>query len=443
MYNFSDRGSRTIQLIYAILQRFFGPLNILAPPTELSSFWLTEAGNCINTCINLSIFIREVELGGSVRFSGDDIYVSFPPEGDWAGEINANIDSSPKPPFSLGDDHPTVQTIERELFDFSVTDAIGTLADVETARKFTRVKNEAGLLIFDLGEQSKPAFRRMADHLTLTGERMRTHAIPSFFFAAGGKMNRTQVQMICESTEMEWLTCAPLLAGCYWDGDQRCPCAVTTDYLLYRAAVKAVYATSFRTDTAIRAAKARSRTQGKKIAKIASKINADLELAVAASFFKAGMTAKHSLEKRLDGTPLPCGQVDDIAYAEGLHQHPIVLVCEVKDNDFSLYKDFGARETIELMEKARSQAVTKAQWISDHWGEVAQLVKAPDTVRPTFLALVVTRRTPLPVPGSGTAFIAIAEIGSIVHGVLSKPACSWRPDLRSAILQGEVHDHSQ
>lgn len=426
-----------VQQVYLALLEL-GPLPLFVEPVgRAPAFWRQPVWERALECIALSRYLREARLGTPVRIRRGVLVMDETDDARWAREMSANMTMTTRSAecSKLYRDDPMVNDTERRIFDYSVIDALGALLDPRCLGPRTRVVQAGELVIIDLGPGTSAVLRRIAADFTLTLERMRRHAVPAFFYAAGAGADRTAEDAVVQATEMDWLTYAPLLSGAH---SHHVPAVLTSRYLLFRAMTTAASSVSFRLHNAVRVARrggSRDPDEVTAITALARKFHTEFEQSVGAELSRAGMTVSCGLES-LRGRPLPCGEIDAVGGGVGVGGLPIVVVCEAKNSDLTFHKDLGIRQARELMGKAHGQATRKATWVRTHWSDIAPLLGLPAAAEPAVAAVVVTRLAALPTGRRTAAFLALHELVGLAQDLLARPADDWRPDIRAAVLPG-------
>jgi hypothetical protein len=354
-------------------------------------------------------------------------------ESAWGAEMNLNAGADAATGLDEFGDSVAVRRIEREAFQDSVMDLLDLFTGEREVLRRTRVESLGDVLLIDLDPWVDPALRRMVGGCTLTLDRVRRHAIPSWKFAAGTPIERSVPAALAAATEADWFNYAPMLSACQGAPGQVVPAAITSGYLLHRAATKAASTVSFRLHTAAQAAGRDSAGPASRVRALVADFHRDFERAIADRIEAAGFTIVHGLEA-LHGRALPCGEIDVIGRAGPGAGPPVVVVAEVKNNDLAFAKDLAVQQKQALMDKARGQARAKATWVATHWSDVAPLLGASGGGSPMVLALVVTRLLPLPYGEGGVAFLSAREVGPIMTALRTEPHRAWRPDLRAAVV---------
>jgi hypothetical protein len=435
MAHFTRRVVLAIQQVYFLLLER-GPVPAFSDPVQaISPFWKQSVMSLTQHCVELSQVLREIRLGSSAVIVDGEVRFDSIDEVDWSQELNANIWADEQ--VSTGLDRyrndPNVRRIEREVFDYSVLDAFELFSHPEKLREFTRVTVSEEFLVVDLGPGAQPIVRRMAEDFMVTRERIQWHAAPSYFFAAGKPVARSYLTAVEQATEMDWLTYAPLLSATYHHEGKLVPAVLTSFYLLHRAASTAAGSVAFRLHNAVEVAKRRHSANAKHVSALVREFHAAFEHEVAGLFAAGGLTTRQGLE-RLNRRPIPCGEIDVIAWGPGTDRGYVVVVCEAKNNDVTFHKDLGIRQGRALMERARTQVTTKATWVAANWPDLAPELDADPLAVPVVVAFVVTRLAALPVGPGGAAFVAAHEVEPIAQDLTVRPPGSWRPDVRAAIL---------
>jgi hypothetical protein len=110
-----------------------------------------------------------------------------------------------------------------------------------------------------------------------------------------------------------------------------------------------------------------------------------------------------------------------------------LLVCEAKNTDLSFHTDLGPEHAFKTSQKARGQAARKAEWVRDHWRQLA-VALSPGTEDPMVIALTVPRTAAQPVGGPGPASVPLPELAAVVTDLGAVEPAQWRPDLAAALL---------
>jgi hypothetical protein len=172
-----------------------------------------------------------------------------------------------------------------------------------------------------------------------------------------------------------------------------------------------------------------------KAAEVFRSRHAQLEAEVAERFQRAGMVA-HAPVAALSGRELPCGEIDVLCAARApVHAARLVVVCEVKNVDVPLQKDFGYENLSRTLKRAQTQVARKAAWVADHWPDVAPSLGLNGSEPALVVGLIVTRRTvPLRTlgrwPGS-----PLVDVTAVAQHLLTRPISDWRADLVRGIVR--------
>ena len=430
----SDQFLLCLQQLYLATVEH-GPLVASRRPVGVfPPFWRQPVGYLLNLCATVSMALRESGIGAPILIRGGVLTVAGGGEGAWGAEVNLNADADAATGLDDFGDSVAVRRIEREAFQDSVTDLLDLFTGEREVLRRTRVESLGDVLLIDLDPGVDPVLRRMIGGCTLTLDRVRRHAFPSWKFAAGTPIERSVPAALTAATEADWFNYAPMLSACQGARGQVVPAAITSGYLLHRAATTAASTVSFRLHTAAQAAGREGPGPATRVRALVAEFHRDFERSIAGRIEAAGFTTVHGLEA-LRGRALPCGEIDVIGRSGDGAGPPVVVVAEVKNNDLAFAKDLAVRQKQALMGKARGQVLAKATWVAAHWTDVAPLLAAAGGTPPIVLALVVTRLLPLPYGEGGVAFLSAREIGPVVTALRTEPHHAWRADLRAAVVR--------
>jgi hypothetical protein len=171
----------------------------------------------------------------------------------------------------------------------------------------------------------------------------------------------------------------------------------------------------------------------KRVARLISEVHGAFEEAVGASFRAAGARVETGLDQ-LSGRPLPCGEVDVLAVIAREGAAPLALVCEAKNSDLSLQKDFGYAHLATTLKRARAQIAAKAVWVGKAWPALAPRFDVTTEPSAVVLGLIVTRR-PVPIGLlGGWPGVVPSEIEGIVRHLRERPPEAWRGDLARGVV---------
>jgi hypothetical protein len=430
----ADFNLLTLQQLYLAAVEH-GPLDAFVPPVEVfPPFWREPVVSLLQTCTALSMALREAGIGVAISLRNGVLEVGIDPEATWAAELNLYGAAASVPDLYTGQDAAEIRRIEREAYEDSPLDLLDLFTGDREIRRRTRVLPRGeDVLVIDVGPRVDPALRRMVAACTLDLDRVRRQPAPAWGPTAGAAIHRSVPAALAAATAADWLNYAPILSACEHAGNAVNPVAITSGYLLHRAATKAAVTVSYRLSSAAEAARRRGPIPAKRVDRLVAEFHRRFERVVADRVEAAGFRTCHGLEK-VGAKPIACGEIDVIGYAEPAEGPPIVVVAEVKNNDLTLAKDLAAQQAWALMGRAHRQARVKAGWVHDHWAEVAPLLGAAADRQPNVLALVVTRLYPLPTGEPGVAFLASHELEPLLGKLRTEPASAWRPDLRSAVI---------
>jgi hypothetical protein len=119
----------------------------------------------------------------------------------------------------------------------------------------------------------------------------------------------------------------------------------------------------------------------------------DLEVSVLKLATEEGWKGLSGVE-RLNGRPLPCGEIDLIATAL-VGDRRVILVAEVKDSDNPLFLPGFDERIGQLVSHAEKQLKRKGDWVANNWHQALELLDEQADRRDrrrTLARLVVTRR---------------------------------------------------
>jgi hypothetical protein len=339
----------------------------------------------------------------------------------WTAEANLSRPREANPPYlqrltSATDD------IEREVYGASATELLARLAGFP--------QSAAGVTVVDLSapDAATQALRR---HTVLTAQRWRSQLVPSFFAADARRASRTAQAMLVQAAEADWLAYTPMLDG----RQEGRPVGLTSTGLVLRAAMQSVTAISGRLHLASTVATGADGSDPPAVRAQARAVHGLFERAAADELTGAGVPTLASLD-RMDGKPLPCGEIDLVGGCAGAGG-PVLVIGECKNVDFTFFKDLGPDQMRETIRHASAQARRKAEWAAAaaNWRRFAGMLNLPEAT-PTILAVVVTRTIAAP-PDDGVPVFGIVELAGLAGAIRQRPARAWRGDLRAGIVRAE------
>jgi hypothetical protein len=346
----------------------------------------------------------------------------------WAIEVNLNRFTSTANEHRL-ESLEEVAAVERSVFGTSATDLLLRLGDVDALSRETRVEvHDDKLIIVDL-DSDGPTVQAVRQHMLLTAEKWKAHAVPSFFFADHRRGPGTQLSMVTRASEVDWLRYVPVLHGGYGNPQDPTPLGFTTPGLVKRAMTRAGGTLAGRLDMAVRSAR-EDHVRSTALA-LARNVHAAFEADSAQACVSAGMAAVHGLT-RLNGKALPCGEIDVLAWTLG-PDGPVALVIECKNTDMVFYKDFGPDQARDTFRRGIEQARRKGNWVAVNWAEPAALFDWPRH-RPTVVAIVVTRAVNATWQDSGVPIVRLPDLSDLARSLRLTHRSQWRPDLAAAIM---------
>ena len=424
----SIRGTRStdeahrvlgLQQVYACLLSE-GPIDLRgAPPPPADD--VTEAVfSLLETVRRLSDVLREIASTLVAAASLRSGVVRLVPTAGlmWTVEANLSRPVEANPPYLQRLVHAT-DNVERRVYGASATELLVRL---------DRPQSDAGITVVDFASPD-PATTILRRHTVLTAERWRSELVPSFFSADPRRGQRTAQAMLVQAAETDWLAYTPVL-----DGRQAGrPVGITSTGLVRRAAMHSVAAISGRLHLASKAATGLAGGELATVRTQARAVHGAFEQAAAAELADAGVRTSASLD-RIDGKPLPCGEIDLVGGCVG-SDGPVVVIGECKNVDFTFFKDLGPDQMRDTIRHAAVQARRKATWAASNWRAVAGLLRLPGT-DPTILAIVVTRTISAP-PEDRVPVFGIAELAGVARAVRDRPARAWRGDLRAGVVTAE------
>ena len=420
------RGSRSteehhrvldIQQVYACLLSE-GPIDLdrSAPPDDDTFakvvFVLTR------TVQRLSDVLHEINSGTVAAASLRDGVLRLTPSADfmWMAEVNLSRPREANPRYLQPLLHAT-DDVERRVYGASATDLLGRLAVPA---------GPSGVTVVDLASPD-PAVDLLRRHAVLTAARWRSHLVPSFFSADPRRGHRTAQAMVVQAAEADWLACTPLL-----DGRQAGePVGITSPGLVIRAAKHSAAALSGRLHLTADAARWLAAHEVGTVRAQARSVHDLFEREAATELIDAGLPASTGLQ-RMDGRPLPCGEIDLVAGCIGA-DGPVVVIGECKNVDFTFFKDLGMEQVRATLGHASAQARRKADWAARAWRRIVRMLALPD-VEPVTVAVVVTRTIATPAD-HGVPVLGIVELVDLARVLRERPASRWRGDLRAGIIR--------
>jgi hypothetical protein len=401
------------QQVYACLLSE-GPIDLRLPQEPPSDEFTAAVFDLTSTVRRLSDVLREVTSSmvaaaslrsGTVRLAPTDGLM-------WTAEANLSRPRESNPPYQQRLVRGTDE-VERRVYGASATELLVRLGTVRPTR--------VGITVVDLAP-SDPDTRLLRRHTVLTAERWRSRLAPSFLSADTRAAQRTNQAVLVQAAEADWLAYTPVL-----DGHQAGrPVGITSAGLVLRSAMQSVAAMSGRLHLASNAAtdqRATARTE-------ARAVHGLFEGAAAAELTGAGVPTTASVD-RIDGRPLPCGEIDLVGGCVGAGG-PVVVIGECKNVDFTFFKDLGPDQMRDTIRRASAQARRKAGWAASDWPRITGLLGLPE-VEPTVLALVVTRTISAP-PDDRAPVFGVVELAGIAEAIRDRPPGAWRGDLRAGIV---------
>lgn len=422
----SIRGTRStdeahrvlgLQQVYACLLSE-GPIDLRGAPQPPADDVVEAVFSLVESVRRLSDVLREIASTMVVAASLRSGVVRLVPTAGllWTVEANLSRPVEASPPYLQRLVHDT-DDVERRVYGASATELLVRLADGP--------QTDAGITVVDFVSPD-PATTILRRHTVLTAERWRSELVPSFFSADPRRGHRTAQAMLVQAAETDWLAYAPVL-----DGRQAGrPVGITSTGLVLRAAMHSVAAISGRLHLASNAATDLAGTELATVRTQARAVHGRFEQAAAAELADAGVQTSASLD-RIDGTPLPCGEIDLVGGCVG-SDGPVVVIGECKNVDFTFFKDLGPDQMRDTIRHAAAQARRKATWAASNWRAVAGLLRLPET-EPTILGIVVTRTISAP-PEDRVPVFGIAELADLARTVRGQPARAWRGDLHAGIV---------
>ena len=401
------------QQVYACLLSE-GPIDLRLPPEPPSDEFTAAVFDLTSTVRRLSDVLREITSSmvaaaslrsGTVRLAPTDGLM-------WTAEANLSRPPESNPPYQQRLVRGTDE-VERRVYGASATELLVRLVTLPPTR--------VGITVVDLAP-SDPDTRLLRRHTVLTAGRWRSRLVPSFLSADTRAAQRTNQAVLVQAAEADWLAYTPVLDG-HRAGR---PAGITSAGLVLRSAMQSVAAMSGRLHLASNAATDQRATARAE----ARAVHGLFEGAAAAELTGAGVRTTASVD-RIDGTPLPCGEIDLVGGCVGAGG-PVVVIGECKNVDFAFFKDLGPDQMRDTIRRASAQARRKAGWAASDWPRIAGLLGLPE-VEPTVLAVVVTRTISAP-PDDGVPVFGIVELAGIAEALRDRPPAAWRGDLQAGIV---------
>jgi hypothetical protein len=401
------------QQVYACLLSE-GPIDLRLPEELPSDEFTSGVFDLTSTVRRLSDVLREITSSMVAAASLRSGTVRLVPTAGlmWTAEANLSRPRESSAPYQQRLLRGT-DDVERRVYGASATDLLVRLAQVPPT--------DAGITVVDLAS-SDPDTRLLRRHTVLSADRWQSRLVPSFLSADTRPVHRTAQAMLVQAAEADWLAYTPVLDG-RQAGRQL---GITSVGLVRRAAMQSVAAISGRLHLASNAAtdqRATARTE-------ARAVHGLFEGAAATELTAAGVRTTASVD-RIDGEPLPCGEIDLVGGSVGA-DGPVLVIGECKNVDFTFFKDLGPDQMRDTIRRASAQARRKATWAASGWRRISGLLGLPE-VEPTVVAIVVTRTVSAP-PDGGVPVFGIVELAGIAQTIRDRPAPAWRGDLRAGIV---------
>lgn len=401
------------QQVYACLLSE-GPIDLRLPDELPDDEFTAAMFDLTSTVRRLSDVLREITSSMVAAASLRSGTVRLAPTAGlmWTAEANLSRPRESDPPYQQRLIRGTDE-VERGVYGASATELLVRLAELPPTA--------VGITVVDLAP-SDPDTRLLGRHTVLTAERWRSRLVPSFLSADTRPAQRTAQAMLVQAAEADWLAYTPVLDGRLAGR----PVGITSAGLVLRAAMQSVAAMSGRLHLASNAA-----TDQRATARTAARaVHGLFEGAAAAELTGAGVRTTASVD-RIDGRPLPCGEIDLVGGCIG-PVGPVVVIGECKNVDFTFFKDLGPDQMRDTIRHASAQARRKATWAASDWPRISGLLDLPGA-EPTILAIVVTRTISAP-PDDGVPVFGIVELAGIARAVRDRPPRAWRGDLRAGVM---------
>lgn len=428
---------RIAQMAYALLLRH-GPPDFGLLQSAEPSAWFRDEAFAVLGDVSAILNVETLARRGLYRLSIVDHRVV-------ADRTPEDLDL-----FELGNAIPFEKTHNRlAVLDSTITEAQRTLFGVAIDDLLALInpqRPDSGFVGLDQGNlvyvdkaRSKPRARSVVEAFTLTENRLRSFAAPYFFDLGPRATPSGPVEAAMDYVELAaragaaiWLAYYPFL-DCLADRRPPTPTGVSTGPLIAEAITTAVASEAHLLYQLQKTANAKGDKIREHVARLVAGAHNAFEEAVGARFRALGVQVETGLD-HLDDRPLPCGEIDVLAVVARPGAVPLALVCEAKNVDLAIYKDFGYDHLAETLKRAQVQIARKSAWVHEAWPALAQRFGAATDPAALVIGLIVTRR-PVPIGLlSGWPGAVPGEIEAIVRHLQESPPEGWRSDLARGVV---------